>query len=312
MNYRIAFILILGLQAGLTVADDKTEPLDRKAYYPRALEEIKKSLAEIGAPGPKNPEALGAEREAGLRRLKAYRYLAEVPTDVVLDDELNRYAQAATRLCAKLGRLDHKPANPGLPEEEYKLGLKGTSQSNLAFGDANLARSMDGWMEDSDPGNIEHLGHRRWCLNPWMQKTGLGKTDRFTAMFSFDSSRKMVPDFSFVAYPPRGLAPVEFFGPKWAWNVSLHPRKYQKMDPSIKPLVTEVDKELKKVGDALKLNFVAVDGIPFGIPNCLIFRPEPAAVKVGKRYLVEIEGLKPTVPGAPKTIRYVVEFVSLK
>jgi len=313
MSYRLSAILSLALLAGLALAaDDKPEPGDPKAFYPRSREDIKKALAEISTPGPMNPDALAAEREAGLRRLKAYRYLAEVPADVVLDDELNRYAQAATKLCAKLGRLDHKPANPGLPEEEYQLGIKGTTRSNLAFGDANLARSVDGWVEDSDPGNIERLGHRRWCLNPWMQKTGLGRTGRFTAMYSFDSSRKMVPDFTFVAFPPRGYMPVEYFRPRWAWNISLHPRKYQNLDPSIRPIITEVDKELQKVGEPLKLNFLAVDRNGFGIPNCLIFRPEPAAVKVGKRYLVEIEGLKPAVPGAAKDIRYVVEFVTLK
>lgn len=314
MSYSFYSLLAVSLLAGLALAaDNKPEAVvNLKASYPRSLEEIKKALVEISAAGPKSPDALTAEREAGLRRLRAYRYLAEVPVDVVLDDELNRYAQAASKLCAKLGRLEHRPANPGLPEEDYRLGLKGTTQSNLAFGDTNLAQAIDGWMDDSDPSNIERLGHRRWCLNPLMQKTGLGRTDRFAALFSFDSSRQMVPDFTFVPFPPRGFMPVEYFRPGWAWNISLHPRKYRPLDPSVKPVLTEVDQELKKVGDPLKLNFLGVDHTGFGIPNCLIFRPEPAAVKVGKRYLVEIVGLKPAVPGVAMDIRYLVELVTLK
>jgi hypothetical protein len=145
-----------------------------------------------------------------------------------------------------------------------------------------------------------------------MQKTGFGRAGQFLAMFSFDSSRKTVPDFTFVAFPPRGYMPMEYFRPGRAWNVSLHPRKYKGMDPSVKPILTELDKELNKVGEPLKLNFLAVERTPFAIPNCLIFRPEPAAVKAGKRYLVEIYGLTSAAPGAPKAIRYVVEFVTLK
>jgi hypothetical protein len=166
-------------------------------------------------------------------------------------------------------------------------------------------------MADADPGNITVLGHRRWCLNPAMKKTGFGRSDRFTAMFAFDRSREKVPDFTFVAFPPRGYLPLDYFRPNWPWCVSIHPRKY-KPDPSLKPTITELDKDLNKVGEPLKLNYAAADLNGFGIPFCLIFRPEPTAVKAGNRYLVEVNGLQPLVRGVPKDIRYVVEFVMLK
>jgi len=87
-------------------------------------------------------------------------------------DEARQCCLAAARLCKAIGKLDHKPENPGLDEEDYQLGLKGTKGSNLSFGRPRLVDAVDGWMEDSDPFNIEHVGHRRWCLSVPMLKVG--------------------------------------------------------------------------------------------------------------------------------------------
>src|SRR5262249_50213938 len=96
---------------------------------------------------------------------------------------------AAVQLLAKIGHLDHTPKNPGLPEDEYKLAYKGTSHSNLGQGFRSLANAVDDWMWDSDGGNIDRVGHRRWCRNPAMQKTGFGGSGKSTAMWAFDMGR---------------------------------------------------------------------------------------------------------------------------
>ena len=43
-------------------------------------------------------------------------------------------------------------------------------------------------------------------------------------MWSFDGSRTSVPDYNFVAFPPRGYTPIGCFHDNYAWNVSLNPR----------------------------------------------------------------------------------------
>src|SRR5439155_10427113 len=143
-----------------------------------------------------------------------------------LDDELNDCAQAGAQLCKRIGRLDHTPANPGMREEEYKKGYRGTSRSNLSMGVRNLVNCVDGWMDDSDKGNIAALGHRRWCLNPPIRKVGLGRVQHFGALYVFDASRKEVHEYDFVAWPARGPMPGQFFRPHHAWCLSLNPRKY--------------------------------------------------------------------------------------
>jgi hypothetical protein len=285
---------------------------DGAPAYPRSLADIQKALAEIGSSkGIGNPDL-----DAGIRRLRMYRYLAEVPyQDVVLDPDLNKYALAAAGICEKLGRLDHNPPNPGLPDDQYKLAQTGAKNSNLAGASKALKLRLDFcvdlWMNDSDPSNIDRLGHRRWCINPTMAKTGMGSTGRFAAMWSTDCSAKNVPDFDYIAYPPRGLLPVEFFGPNHAWNVSPNPRKYKPATDAVQVKIFNVDPTFKKAGDALKLNYTKVSNVSIGIPSCIIFRPEPGAVAPGRRYLVEIDGLV-AVTGAPASIRYFVEFTSLR
>lgn len=278
-------------------------------FHPRGLDEIRKTLTALLSSQDKKTDELAT----ALGRLKAYRYLADVPyEDMELDSELNKYCLAASKLCHKLGRLDHNPEkNPGLDDEEFKIGRTGASRSNLAYGFPNLAQAIDEWMDDSDEGNLEHLGHRRWCLFPHMKKVGLGRHEAFTAMYVFDRGRAKVPDYDFVCFPASGYMPVEFFKAKQAWSVSLNPNKFKAPPKDLKPKIYRVDAELKKEGKSLTLDYAAVDPFPFGLPNCLIFRPEKLQPTPGTRYLVEIEGIQ-RKGKATETLWYLVDFVKWK
>ena len=279
----------------------------------RTADEIKKKLAEITAPPDKELTGMARERDAALRRLKAYRYLANVPyDDLTLDDDTNAACEAGVKLCAKIGHMDHTPENPGLPEAEYKLAYKGTSRSNLGQGWASLTRAVDSWMEDSDRMNIDRVGHRRWCLNPTMQKTGFGRVGEFTAMYAFDMTRKKVPDYDFVSWPARGPMPVEYFKSGYAWSVSVNPRRFNKPGDKVEARIYAANDKGEKVGEALKLNYSHVDTEGFAIPNCIIFRPEKIAIAPDWRYVVEIEGLTTGRDRKPAPLRYEVEFISVK
>lgn len=279
--------------------------------FPRKLEDIKKVLAAIeNAPPPKSTAEVDIERDKALRRLKAYRYLAEVPyQNVTLDDQFNKWTDAGAALCEKIGKLDHKPANPGLPEAEYKLGFKGVSSSNLAP-TGNLVSSVDMYMNDSDPTNIDRVGHRRWCLNPAMMKTGFGKSGNYSAMYSFDTSQPRLPDVDAVCFPARGYMPVEFFNARYAWSVSLNGAKFKPPDAkTTKANIYEADADGLKTGEALKLDYTTVNLTKIGTSSCIIFRPAKIDIAAGKRYVVEIEGV---VGARPGPFAYLVEFVTLK
>jgi uncharacterized protein YkwD len=297
-------LAVLLLLPALSAADD--EPAK-----PRTADEFLKKLADITAVPAKEPGGMEGERAAALRRLKAYRYLAGVPYDVELDDDANAACQAAARICAKIGRIDHKPDNPGLPEDDYKLAIKGTSRSNLAQGYPTLSQAVDTWMDDSDEGNVARVGHRRWCLNPTMAKTGFGRSGKYTSMYVFDQTRKEVPDYDFVAWPPAGLVPVEYFKSGTAWSVSVNPSKFNKPGDDVKVSVYPLDRgEKSKIALRMKSTVVETNG--FGIPNCIIFRPEIASAKPGRGYFVKIEGLTKGKNQAAAPVEYLVEFFIVK
>jgi hypothetical protein len=302
-----SYVRYEGGQPGLSV----TFKADKLAF-PRSEEQLTKKLLDIDPPGQKIEGEKG-ERDAALRRLKCYRYLCEVPYEnLILDDEMNKLCLAGAQLCEKIGRLDHKPANPGLPEADYKLAFNGTSKSNLAMGMPTLPRAVDAWMDDSDPSNIERVGHRRWCISPRLLKTGFGRSGKFSAMYSLDQSQKSVPDYDGVAYPARGLMPVQFFNPRYAWILGLNPQKFRPMDGSVEAKIWEIDDTLAKMGEPLKMNYCKPGSGGFGLPNCLIFRPEKLDMTPGKRYLVEIDGVKRADGRTPAPIRYVVQFFRVK
>lgn len=286
-----------------------------KKLPPRNAKEVKSALTAINALSDKKSQGLRAEREAALRRLKSYRYLVGVPyEDLSLDDELNKYCDGAATINEKLGKLSHYPANPGLPEEFYKVAKKGAAESNLAQMSAGgLVQSVDLYMNDSDAKNVKSVGHRRWCVNPAMTRTGFGKSGKFSAMYAIDSGRKRIPDYDYIAFPPPGAMPVEYYAPGIAWSVSLNPSKFKAPASTIKPKVFAADGQLKKVGSALKLDIAHVhfdEGIG-GVPGCLIFRPERLRLQPGGAFVVEIEGLVGR-DGQPAPLTYVVEFVSLR
>src|SRR5262249_44186083 len=126
-----------------------------------------------------------------------------------------------------------------------------------------------------------------------------------------DMSRKNVPAFDYVSWPPRGIMPTKYFQAQQAWSVSLAPRKYRKPAArSVKVELHSLDKVGKKVGDALELDYKNVNLDGFGIPNCIIFRPAKLSVADGKKHQVTISGIE-TAAGKPATITYAVEFVQL-
>jgi len=282
--------------------------------YPRSRSKIISGVREImrsriDGPGDR------ASKEA-LKQLMIYRYLCEVPHEgMVLDEEYNKHAEAAAAVCRAMDRLDHHPkANPGVPEDVWKYGKEGCAKSNLSLGRAEPSAAVDGFMDDSDRSNIDRVGHRRWCLNPAMRKTGFGQVGRFAAMYAFDKSRTDIPDWDFVAYPARGLMPTTHFGANYAWSVSLNPRKYA--EPSkgeIKVKVWAVRSpafvlDRLTAGTPLELDYFNVENSMFGLQHTIIFRPKSLTPRARARYFVEIEGVK-RLDGDTKPVRYMVEFM---
>ena len=334
--------------------DEKGKILKEQAFfnglllYPRSQRQIVATLAEIGVKtneGPVLGEPSGGKRAAvpntksspaaplatttgsggltdpanidAIKRLNAYRYLAGVPWDVTLNADYCQLSSSGAKMLAMLGHLDHTPANPGLPPDEYKMAFAGTSHGNLHEGRGTRS-SVDGYIFDSDPRNIDRVGHRRWCLDPVMLQTGFGESGKFSVMYAFDMSRRNFPDFDYVAWPCAGYMPVTFFGHNYAWHVSVNPHKYLAPTLDVKaaiyPLLASGPgvPDPAKRGPALALDYLHIDDKPIGqLNNAVIFRPKNLNFNGPQtRYWVEITGLKKK-DGSDAKIEYLVDFCSL-
>ena len=284
------------------------------------------SDAELYAevPSYKAPYAAGRLSQSALQttlaRLNALRRIAGLP-DVALDSSLNDYAQHAALISAAYGTISHYPAKlADMSDSFYQTAYKGASSSNLSAGRIFTA-TPDGWMDDSDASNVDRLGHRRWQLNPNMGKIGFGHVTsdssyrRYTAEWSFDNTGRGC-DYDFVAWPASGNFPADLFGGNIAWSVTLNPGKYQ--TPSQNSLTVTLTRQ----SDGRKWTFSGsgytsansgsyfnVENTNYGVPNCIIFRPDGISSYDGT-YTVEISGLR-SKGGQQTSLQYQVDFFSV-
>lgn len=286
---------------GLLVQLDDLKPFDRTSTA--LCEELQAILvAEPKALDPKDP--LAARRQEALRRLQAYRHLCGLSwRDMTLVDDWNLRCDAAAEACRMLGRLDHRPPRPdGMAADRHALAFDGASHSNLAIG-GSLARSVDQYMDDSDPSNIDRIGHRRWCLAPAMQRTGFGSSGNFHAMWSMDASGSAPKGLATVCYPPRGYVPVDLFSARRAFSITLLRGGAPKAD-GLAVRVRELDVDYVPADEPLALDHCDVAAGGFGAGATIVFRPVGIVVQPGRRYLVEVS----SDGGRTDDHRYVVEF----
>ncbi len=244
-----------------------------KRFYPKAKDEIAAGIAEIRE--RERPSEISEEDFAAVCELNIYRFLSGVPADVKSNSKLNSQAKDAARACLE---------NKGL---SHKLG-RWTEKCNLALGPGGVQGSVKLYMEDSGSNNQAERGHRRWCLNPSMGKSGFGSEQRYSAMWALDTSggTKM----KFWGYPGEGFYPKEYLHDT-SWSAYFDKNIPAAGDLEIRILkLTERPTKLP-----VKIDEVAGQEVPViyknSFKNSLNFEVEYPDGKAGI-YWVEIKGRK--------------------
>ena len=258
------------------------------------------------------------------------RFLVGLPADLQIDSQLNKVAQYASYVNMLNATISHHPEKPELiSEEAYQLGKEGSAASNLAAGFRTIRDSiLWGYLQDGDSYNISMVGHRRWMLNPKMQKIGFGYVDTlisssyngFTATYVFDQSREAVPEYHYIAWPASENMPVEFMKDLTPWSLHLG-ESYN--TPNIEELRVELTN--RKTNEvyifdntsnddpyaALNTDFFAIDNSLYGLDKTIIFRPNPNEIhyQSGDEYEVEVRGIY--IGDKESPIRYAVNFFDL-
>lgn len=233
-----------------------------------------------------------------LNALNNVRFIAGL-NEVQLLDDYSELAQAAALVNAVNDDLSHYPPKPaGMSDALYNKGASGASSSNLAWNYGSLADSViSAWMSDADDYNIDRIGHRRWCINPSMGKTGFGNVGTYYAMYAFDHSGSS-SNVSGVCWPAQNT-PVGYFANNDPWSISMG---YEVNASNVKvSLVRKNDGKTWKFSKSSADGYFNVDNDGYGQIGCIIFRPDNISYKVGDSFDVSVTGLD-------RSVNYTVSF----
>ncbi|MFD2670291.1 S-layer homology domain-containing protein [Marinicrinis sediminis] len=260
----------------------------------------------------------------GINATNFVRYLAGLPDDIEPDWTLASQQQTAALVNAVNDELTHYPDQPaGMSQEMFELGKQGTSSSNLYAGSYTFYENVRGYMSDSDPSNIDRVGHRRWILHPIMQKTMFGMVHReedwgvYASMYAFDFNRPQDEiRYSYISWPSAHLFPNEFFSTDDAWSISLNTLHYDN------DRTDEIAVKLTRVRDGHQWHFDAsdtdkagkyfnVNTANYGDGFAIIFRPDDLiAFQEDEAFRVDVTGLYDAA-GRPSPLSYTTTFFNL-
>ncbi|TVX99079.1 stalk domain-containing protein [Cohnella terricola] len=268
--------------------------------------------------------------------LKATNFVREMVglTPVILDSEMNKSAQYGAVLLTSLRQLTHTPTQPAdMDSEFYNTGYYATTHSNIGShheidAPATLVDAVKDYMLDW---NTPSLGHRRWILNPHLNKIGFGLSTfmdknevlgptpmSFDVMNVLDESQSNPSDYDYIAWPSKGYFPVSWLGHTYKWSVTLNPAKYQQ------PNLDQVHGTVTNLTDGTVLEIKpenwmtnGVNDENYGEGSIIYFVTMPYeddrffdAPIPGHEFVVELSGIYKT-DGTPATVKYTVKLFAM-
>jgi len=239
--------------------------------YPRTKAEIRANLSEILK--REAPEGIERKQQETVNLLNAYRYLCGVEPNAVADKKKVGEAHQAAAACKNHGGLSHD------------IGSY-TNKCNLHSG-GNMTSSVRGYISDGGANNRAKRGHRRWCLNPKMVRTGFGDSGKYSAMWALDSSGS--PSKKNYAYPGAGYFPKDYLhGNGWSFYSTGGVPAAGKLEVEVFKLSRRPEKKFGITAD-IPGRKVAV-GYVHAYANVVNFEPDREMVSKGGIFWVKIRG----------------------
>ena len=206
-----------------------------------------------------------------LRRIDLFRWLGGL-YPVVDDAGWNARDQQCAVMLAANGSLNHMP--PMGWQCWTQDAYAAASTSNLAAGVGNAADSIDLYMADS---GVPSLGHRRWVMNPPLNRVGIGYASGFSCLHVFDGGNQPSP-LRWQAVPNPGPVPLPL-AQYAAW--SIH-GLFASMQTTV---------QVRRVDDGADLP-VKLQQLPLGYGGEAIgFARMGWNVEAGRTYRVQVTGV---------------------
>lgn len=313
-----AVVLFLGLGSNFCYAAE-SEGMNVNYHTQKEIRDyLKKNKVDIygeasysTTPSLTSPYKAGtvsdASLQSALNTMNAIRYIAGIDDDVVLDSTYTQKAQAAVLVNSVNNTLSHYPAKPsGMSDSLYQLAKEGAGSSNLSWTSWKTGLNyhfVKAWMNDGDSSNIDRVGHRRWILNPSMEKTGFGwiysSNGTYASMYAFDNWYAESQYYG-VAWPAQNML-VEYFGSTYPWSISMG--TYVERSGVKVTLTRTRDNKKWTFSDSSADGYFNVENSNYGQKGCIIFRPNDISYQPGDQFNVEITGLE-------RKVSYQVSFFS--
>jgi len=151
-----------------------------------------------------------------LDRINYFRRNAGVMKPTVLVKQLNEMCQQAVVMFEANKKLNHTPPNTW---KCYNNGSALAAKNSLITQKTNSVLAVSSFMKD----NKEHVGNRRWLLNPYAKGMGHGSTYEYCAIWAMDLKNMRDSSYyldNYVAWPGKRCTPkmltFDF------WSFSLH------------------------------------------------------------------------------------------
>ncbi len=234
-----------------------------------------------------------------VNRIRALSGLGPVVYDATGDDEV----MSAALLMAANGKLNHTP--PADWRCWSVLGSSGAGHSNLTGGVVSPYLDFDSpagdvvkWLTEATNANPGNIAHRRWLLDPFLQKIAYGRVaaDFDGAAVTDGAALKVVYDDETIAASgdtiawPAGDYPAAYFTDGVPLSFAVVADKTHKFGNKAVDFSGATVTVRERGGAAVAVSDVAFDNDGSGIPGNLQFRT--AQLKHGVIYDVTITGVK--------------------
>lgn len=243
---------------------EKSKELAIKDYQETYLKNIQCSQEELAWTGDIKKCKAGTVSKIVIQKSLAiinyFRRQAGLYDQCEFVDSFNVYCQQTAFVLYVNNILTHYiDKSNSCYTELAKLGALRSNLSSGCFGPIAIERQMF----DNGRSN-QSVGHRRWILNPFNSKFGIGITPGTTALGVFGKfaeyngsrNKEHQEGKKFVAWPPAGYFPVDLVPQRWSF--SLHNASFENVKVSVYEYKngkkTPVEIEIEPVEDGYGIN----------------------------------------------------------
>jgi hypothetical protein len=248
-----------------------------------------------------------AYKAAVLQRMNYFRAMAGVSSIPSLDSLMNEKSQLGALMIYTNGTLSHTP--PTTWGQYTAAGAEALGNGNLCQGRQSDTGCVLGYMDDYGDNN-PIVGHRRWILEPRVERIGTGDipnglTQLWNVTYINESGtinrQRPATRDEFVSWPPKGYVPYQLLFNRWSFH--LPNADFTQANVTMTRNGVAVPLRVESRSEALNGYIYAPENAIVWIPDNLPTTPVvPVSPGPDRVYSVSVSGVK--IKGVSRDFQY--------